>query len=64
MDTSRDQFRLIRKKALADRLNVTTRTVDRWRRAGKLPREIRLSEKTSAWRLDEIEAWMEQRRVS
>ncbi|MCP4389839.1 MAG: AlpA family phage regulatory protein [Gammaproteobacteria bacterium] len=42
-------------------LGVTKFTVNRWVKQGRFPPPIRLSEKTHAWRVADIEAWLAQR---
>lgn len=44
-------------QAVAERLNIPTRLLGRWRAAGRGPRCVSLSERTFRYRLDEVERW-------
>ena len=39
-------------------------TVLRWNRQGRMPRAVRLNERTLRWRPDDVQAWIEQRKGS
>jgi predicted DNA-binding transcriptional regulator AlpA len=47
--------RFLRKKQLAERYQTSTRTIDRWARAGRLPKPIYLNE-FPLWDEDQVEA--------
>lgn len=53
-----DPLQLLRKIQLADLLGVSIWTIDAWRRQGKLPPPLVLSEQTVAWRRVDIEEWL------
>lgn len=42
-------------------LPVTAPTIWRWARDGKFPAPVKLSAGTTAWLLDDVEAWLQQR---
>ena len=42
---------------LAQRYNVSTDTIYRWKRDGDFPKAVKLSRGTTRWRLSDIEAW-------
>jgi prophage regulatory protein len=52
---------LIRKHELAQRLGINRWTLMRWCREGKFPPPIRLSDIVIAWRVSDVEAWLQQR---
>jgi len=58
---SSDPLALIRKRPLAKRLSVNPWTIDRWRKAGKFPPPIWLSETVPVWRVADIERWLRDR---
>lgn len=49
--------RLISARELAAMLNVSMRTLWRWRRSGRLIQPLRIGGATR-WRLDEVESWI------
>lgn len=52
---------LIRKHELAKRLGINRWTLMRWCKERKFPQPIRLSDVVIAWRVSEVEAWLQQR---
>lgn len=48
----------IRVGTLAKVLDVAVVTVWRWSAKGKLPQPVKLSERVTAWRAEEVRAWM------
>jgi predicted DNA-binding transcriptional regulator AlpA len=48
---------------LAEALNISVRTVDRWIAEGAGPPYIRLPRGTLRWRWGDVKAWLEARRV-
>jgi prophage regulatory protein len=42
---------------IAQRLNVSTDSIYRWKRAGDFPKATRLSSRTTRWRLSDVIAW-------
>lgn len=44
-------------RQVADRLGVSTDSVWRWKRNGEFPKAVKLSGRTTRWRLSDIEAW-------
>ncbi len=49
---------------VADRFGVSTDSVWRWKRAGNFPQAVKLSGRTTRWRLSDIEAWEASRQFS
>ncbi|HEX4999892.1 MAG TPA: helix-turn-helix domain-containing protein [Terriglobia bacterium] len=60
---SRYKAVLLRKGELAKRLGVNIRTIDRWRKRGDMPTEVRLSPKVVGFRLADIEQWLADRQA-
>ena len=57
-----DSTKLIRMHELKSMLgNIDRRTIDRWEQKGEFPKRIKMGTKTKAWRLNEIEAWINAR---
>jgi prophage regulatory protein len=59
-----DSLALVRKRDLARLLGVDRWTLDNWRRTGRFPQPLKLSEHIVAWRRSDVEAWLEKRRAS
>jgi predicted DNA-binding transcriptional regulator AlpA len=59
-----DPLELIRKRELAKILGVHVWTIDYWRRLGRIPPPIILSQQVVAWRRTDIEAWLDDKRVA
>ena len=63
MPSSRSRFsRSIRVAALADVLGVRQSTIWHWRAEGNLPDPFRLSTSVTVWVLEEVLAFVEQKR--
>jgi predicted DNA-binding transcriptional regulator AlpA len=56
-----DDLNLLRKKQVAKHLGVSTACIDLWRRKGRFPRPVWLSEKSCAWRVTDIKIWLAER---
>lgn len=54
--------RLLTARELAERLAVSTETVLRWHRAGRLPGGLRLATGVLRWDEAELERWLDSRR--
>lgn len=54
--------KLVSARQLSEKYGVSTETVLRWHRAGKLPGGFRLGSGVLRWREDELERWLESRR--
>jgi predicted DNA-binding transcriptional regulator AlpA len=54
-----DNFTIIRRKALAQALGVSTVTL--WRMRDELPPQVQISKGISGWRQSDIHAWIEKR---
>jgi prophage regulatory protein len=52
---------LLRKKEAADRLGVTTRTLERWERAGRFPARRRVGPNVVGWVEADVEEWIKSR---
>ena len=52
---------LYSREVLFERLGiqVSNTTLIRWERDGRFPRRVRLAHTSVAWRVDEIEAWLQ-----
>jgi prophage regulatory protein len=48
----------VRVGTLARLLGIATVTVWRWTANGKLPKPVKLSERVTAWRAEEVRNWM------
>jgi predicted DNA-binding transcriptional regulator AlpA len=56
---------LLRKAEVAEKLNVSVWTLDRWLKAGTFPAPIYLMPESPAqWRLRDIEAFIEKRKLA
>lgn len=55
MARAESQKRYLRKTQVAERYQVSTRTLDRWAESGKLPKPVRIGV-VPMWDLDELEA--------
>lgn len=51
----------VRVSTLAKILDVGVSTVWRWTASGNLPQPVKLSERLTAWRAEEVRAWMNTR---
>lgn len=51
----------IRMKQLCQMLSLSRSTIWRMLREGSLPKPFKLSHHAVGWRLDQIEAWLEQK---
>ena len=49
---------LLTKQQLADRLQKSPQTIDRWRRSGWLPKALRMPNGTYVWFLHDIDKWL------
>jgi predicted DNA-binding transcriptional regulator AlpA len=52
----------LRARDVAERLSISTESVLRWHRSGRLPGGYRLATGVLRWREDEVDAWVEGRR--
>jgi len=53
--------RLVRLRELVKLLSISRANVYRLMKMGKFPQSIKLAERTVAWRLSEIETWVQER---
>ncbi|MGY4027966.1 helix-turn-helix transcriptional regulator [Aeromonas rivuli] len=51
----------IRAKVLAPLLGIAVVTLWRWSAIGKIPKPVKLGERVTAWRADEVRNWMNDR---
>lgn len=58
-------LRIVTRCELIERYGITVShmTLWRWERKGFFPKRIRIGPRTIAWRADEIEAWLAERRA-
>jgi prophage regulatory protein len=54
-------MRLLRLPDVCAMTGLPRVTVYAWARLERFPRPIKLGERSSAWRLDEVERWVEER---
>ena len=52
---------LIRKHELAERLRINRWTLMRWCKEGRFPKPIRLSDVVLAWRVADVDRWLQER---
>jgi prophage regulatory protein len=62
-ELSPNDLDLIRRNELARRLQVSTWSLMRWAAQGKFPKPLRLGDNIVAWRVADVEAWLEKQRV-
>ncbi len=61
---STSQDRILRPRALSNKLDLSLATLWRLRRRGDLPEPIRLSPGCVGWRSSDIERWLDRREAS
>jgi len=62
MDNSNDvNPRLVRLPEVMEIIGVSKETILLWMKKGSFPRPLLLGPRARAWRLDEIQRWMESR---
>lgn len=54
--------RYVRIKELSDMLGIGKSTIYRSVKDGKFPKQIKLTERTSVWKLSEINDWIDERK--
>jgi prophage regulatory protein len=59
--TSKRPRRVLRLPAVRDKSGLTTDSIYRLARAGNFPKPIKLSERSSGWFEDEIDAYLERK---
>ena len=64
MATTSTSIRMLRLPAVCELTGIGRDTIYRLARAGNFPKPRKITERCSAWRLDELEAWMDSRPVS
>ena len=64
LETSPSPTRLLRKRAVIERVALSGTTIWRLERVGKFPRSIQISPGAVAWREADIEMWITQRAES
>jgi prophage regulatory protein len=52
---------VLRKRAVADRVGVCVRTLERWERLGLFPARVKLGPNTTGWTEDDLEEWLRTR---
>lgn len=45
-------------------LPISEATLWRWVRKGKFPKPLKLSERVTAWRAEDVRAWLDQQQVT
>lgn len=56
--------RLMRRRAVAERVGLSAVTIWRLERSGRFPKSIRISPGAIAWRETDIERWIEEREAA
>jgi len=56
--------RLINRKTLLGMIPLSERAIYDMEQRGDFPRRIALTSRNVAWQLDEVEAWIQQRKLS
>ena len=56
-----DAVHLVTADSAARHLDLSKQTLARWRQVGKGPRFVRISQTCVRYRLDDLEAWVEDR---
>lgn len=51
----------VRANTLAPLLGIAVVTLWRWSAAGKIPKPVKLGERVTAWRAEEVRNWMDSR---
>ncbi len=51
----------IRASALAPLLGIAVVTLWRWSATGKIPKPVKLGERVTAWRVEDVRSWMHTR---
>lgn len=54
-------LKLVRPDELAAMLGVCRHTIYHWVRCGRFPEPIKIGERASAWRLEDVERWLAER---
>lgn len=49
---------------LGPMLPIGATTLWRWVRQGKFPKPVKLSERVTAWRAEDVRAWLDQQQVT
>jgi len=60
LNRSRPTVELVSKRQLADMLSVDPTTIDRWRRDGRFPPGIVMTDQCVRWRLSDVEKWLKE----
>ena len=55
------KVKLLRVKEVAEMLGIGVSTVWHYVKIGKLPKPIKFGDRAPAWRLSELEEWLEER---
>ena len=56
--------RFYRINQLSEMLSVSKSTIWNWVRKGSFPQAIKLAENTTAWRSDDVDAWINSRNMN
>ena len=54
-------YDLLTRKQVEEKVQLTTSSIYRLMRAGKLPAPIRIGESAVRWRSDELQTWLDER---
>jgi prophage regulatory protein len=62
--TTSTPTRLLRRRAVAERVGLSAVTIWRLQRTGQFPKSIQISPGAVAWRETDIERWIEEREAA
>lgn len=59
-----NDYKIIRPSELAEKLGVSIQTIWRMEKRGDLPQRVQLSKRAVGWRSDEIDSFIESRKLA
>ena len=58
------KFKVIKLRQVKELTTFSSATIYRLMKKGEFPNQLKLSERSSGWLLEEIYAWLEEKRIS